>query len=102
MTAAKETLIKPGARRLKQWHPCRHDVLSSVARTMAMTPGAQDLTDLTDLPPCARRCKYAEPVAAYTCDVLMPTGLYGPLYLWLLRKGREQLIYRTLHALRII
>ena len=36
------------------------------------------------------------------CDVLLPTGVYGPLYIWLLRKGREQLVYRTLLALRII
>ena len=50
----------------------------------------------------ARRCKYVEPVTTYACDVLLPTGLYGPLYIWLLRKGREQLVYRTLLALRIV
>ncbi len=43
-----------------------------------------------------------EPVTTYACDVLLPTGLYGPLYIWLLRKGREQLVYRTLLALKII
>lgn len=61
--------------------------------------GAHAVMDATTSP-CACRCKYAENIAAYTCDVLMPTGLYGPLYLWLLRKGREQLFYRTLLALR--
>ena len=40
--------------------------------------------------------KHAEAAADYLCDVLLPSGLYGPFYLYLLKTAGGYLLYRTL------
>jgi len=95
--AAKEKFLKHNARRLRERHPHRWALRSASSRLRCHCHEAG-----CRVKPRVHRCKYVEPITTYACDVLLPTGLYGPLYIWLLRKGREQLVYRTLLALKII